>query len=211
MNFKQKLGYTAFGAAIMLIGVLAANHLTPIAAQNNGVFDEITCKRLVVSNNWKMNVVLAGTENGGYISVLDKDENDRIQLSIQQRESDSSILQPSLVFTGGNGEIRMNNSSNDKVAIRLATSENPSTSNLLLRDNTGKNTAALWSVSQGPALMLYGPQQSFTEDIQNPFVRLRATKSGGLLTLSHGTDTPLGAFLIDESGKSILICDKVLD
>ena len=211
MNFKQKIGYTCLGAAIMLIGVLAANHLTPIAAQNNGVFDEITCKRLVVSNNWKMNGVLAGTENGGYISVFDKDGNDRIHLSIQESETDSSILQPSLLFTGGNGEIKMNNSSNDKVAISLSTNQNPSSAILLLSDDTGKNTAFFSSFSKGPRLALYGPQQSFTEDIQNPFVRLRAVKSGGLLTLSHGTETAPGAFLINESGKSILICDKVLD
>ena len=148
MNFKQKLGYTAFGAAIMLIGVLAANHLTPIAAQNNGVFDEITCKKLVVSNNGKWNVVLSGGEKGGLIGVLDKDGNVRIAFS---------------------------------------------------------------SLSRGASLEFYGPSQSYAEDINNPFIRLQAAKSGGMLTLSHGTDTPLGAFLIDESGKSILMCDRVLD
>ena len=32
MNFRQKLLYTAVGAAIMFLGKLAANHLTPIDA-----------------------------------------------------------------------------------------------------------------------------------------------------------------------------------
>ena len=32
MAFRQKLLYSAFGAATMLLGILAANHLTPINA-----------------------------------------------------------------------------------------------------------------------------------------------------------------------------------
>ncbi len=49
MNFGQKLIYTAFGAALMLLGVLAANHVTAISANPNATqFDEIICKRLTV-------------------------------------------------------------------------------------------------------------------------------------------------------------------
>ena len=211
MNFKQKLGYTAFGAAIMLIGVLAANHLTPIAAQHNGVFDEITCERLVVSNNGKMNLVLTGTEHGGSILVLDKHENDRIELGIRQEETDSSILISSLQFRGGIGKIDMYHTSGSGTAIRLATSDDPLISFLRLNDGTGKNNVLLASDSIGPRLELYGPQQSLKEDFRNPFVRLSAARVGGQLSISLGTDRPTGFFLIDESGKSVLICDRVLD
>ena len=49
MAFRQKLLYSAFGAAIMLLGILVANHLTPINAQPKAAhFDEIICKRLTV-------------------------------------------------------------------------------------------------------------------------------------------------------------------
>ena len=94
MNFKQKLGYTVFGAAIMLIGVLAATHLTPIVAQNNGVFEEITCKQLVVSNNGKWNVVLSSGEKGGLIGGLDKDGNVRIAFSSLSRGASLELYGP---------------------------------------------------------------------------------------------------------------------
>lgn len=49
MNFREKLIYTAFGAFLMLLGVLAANHVTPTSAtQHATLFDEIICRRLTV-------------------------------------------------------------------------------------------------------------------------------------------------------------------
>ena len=49
MNNKQKLGYALLGAGIMAIGITIGQFITPsIEAQNNGVFNEITCRELTV-------------------------------------------------------------------------------------------------------------------------------------------------------------------
>ena len=51
MNTKQKLGYTIFGAVIMLVGMSVGSILSPtLIAQQNGVFDEIQCTKLTVVN-----------------------------------------------------------------------------------------------------------------------------------------------------------------
>ncbi len=49
MNSKQKVGYMALGAAILAIGIVIGQFITPdITAQNNGVLDEIRCAGLTV-------------------------------------------------------------------------------------------------------------------------------------------------------------------
>ena len=49
MNHKQKLGYMALGAGILAVGIMIGQFVTPdIEAQSNGVFDEITCRKLTV-------------------------------------------------------------------------------------------------------------------------------------------------------------------
>ena len=49
MNYKQKLGYILLGAGIMAIGITIGQFITPnIEAQNNGVFEKITCRELEV-------------------------------------------------------------------------------------------------------------------------------------------------------------------
>lgn len=51
MNHKQKLGYILLGAGIMAFGITIGQVITPnIEAQNNGVFDYITCRGLTVVN-----------------------------------------------------------------------------------------------------------------------------------------------------------------
>ena len=62
MNHKQKLGYMALGAGILAIGIIIGQWGTQdIEAQNNGVFDEITCRSLkVVDENGKMAIELSG-------------------------------------------------------------------------------------------------------------------------------------------------------
>ena len=51
MSHKIKLGYIGLGAVIMLIGMGVGSTLTtPLIAQRNGVFDEITCRYLKVVN-----------------------------------------------------------------------------------------------------------------------------------------------------------------
>ena len=68
MNHRQKLGYIALGAGIMLIGMsVGSTFFTPnIEAQNNGFFDKITCREFeVLDKNGKtaLNVKSEGMEN----------------------------------------------------------------------------------------------------------------------------------------------------
>ena len=54
MNFRQKLTYTVLGAAIMLIGMLAANHIPLLTTQTSlqdASFGKITCTGLKIVNN----------------------------------------------------------------------------------------------------------------------------------------------------------------
>ena len=79
MNFRQKLFYSAFGAAIMLLGILAANHLTPISAPPNPAhFDEIICKRLTVHGKEDYGgVELHLDEKGG--AITDRDAATKVE------------------------------------------------------------------------------------------------------------------------------------
>ena len=50
MNYRQKLGYTALGAMIMLAGLTIGVIVSPpLIAQRNGIFDEIECSKLTVA------------------------------------------------------------------------------------------------------------------------------------------------------------------
>lgn len=74
MNFKQKLCYTILGATILLVGRLTANLLSPIVAQNN-TFDEITCRRLNITNDsGKPVLLLWANDNSGVINIMETDE-----------------------------------------------------------------------------------------------------------------------------------------
>ena len=74
MNFKQKLCYTILGATILLVGILTANLLSPIVAQNN-TFDEITCRRLNITNDsGKPVLLLWANDNSGVINIMETDE-----------------------------------------------------------------------------------------------------------------------------------------
>lgn len=67
MNHKQKLGYTVLGAVIMLIGLgIGVIVSPPLIAQRNGVFDKITCRELVVTDeNGNKAIALVSTEEAG--------------------------------------------------------------------------------------------------------------------------------------------------
>ena len=75
MNHKQKLGYMALGAAIMAIGIIIGQWGTPdIEAQNNGVFDKITCREIeVVDKDGETAIRLYTTKHGGDIRMDSKD------------------------------------------------------------------------------------------------------------------------------------------
>ena len=83
MNNQQKLGYTLLGAGIMAIGITIGQFITPdIKAQSNGVFDEITCRRLKVVDKLGRDAITlnAGEESNG-MRIFDKTQAPAIILS----------------------------------------------------------------------------------------------------------------------------------
>ena len=74
MNYKQKLGYMALGAGILALGITIGQLITPnIEAQQNGVFNEITCRQLtVVDQNGKTAIGLNSNELGNGIGIYDQ-------------------------------------------------------------------------------------------------------------------------------------------
>ena len=76
MNHKQKLGYMAIGAGILALGIIIGQWVTPdIEAQNNGVFDTIECKRLVIlDGQGKDAIMLSATEKQGNGMIIYQDE-----------------------------------------------------------------------------------------------------------------------------------------
>ena len=76
MNHKQKLGYMALGAGIMVLGIIIGQAITPdIEAQSNGVFDEITCRKLtVVDRSDTPIVVVDSNEVANSMIIYNKDK-----------------------------------------------------------------------------------------------------------------------------------------
>ena len=108
---STKLGYTAFGAFLMLIGMLCASLIVPLNAYRD-TFDEIKCNKLTVGDNKIVmssdgdlavsgnimakghiatiigniyvgdGIGLSNTINGGEIHVLSTDKKSSIMLNI---------------------------------------------------------------------------------------------------------------------------------
>lgn len=89
MNHKQKLGYTVFGAVIMLVGITIGQFITlNIEAQSNGVFDEITCRRLkIVDKSGQDAIILNAPEDANAIIVYDKAREPAILLAALDSEN----------------------------------------------------------------------------------------------------------------------------
>ena len=83
MNRKQKLGYILIGAGIMALGITIGQSVTPnIEAQSNGVFDEITCRRLkIVDKLGRDAIILNAGEETNSMLIFDKMQASAILLS----------------------------------------------------------------------------------------------------------------------------------
>lgn len=94
MNHKQKLGYILLGAGIMVLGITIGQVITPnIEAQNNEVFDEITCRRLkVVDKLGKDAIILNAPEAVNAIIVLDKTGKPAILLGAYESENSVFVM-----------------------------------------------------------------------------------------------------------------------
>ena len=105
MNHRQKLGYTALGAIIMLIGMTIDNLIAPpVTAQHNGTFDEIQCSKLTVVNaNGRPAIILSSNPtSGSEISLYDQVGRRRV---IVRADTDGTFMKfnhpsaPSLTLT----------------------------------------------------------------------------------------------------------------
>ena len=85
MNHKQKFGYMALGAAVLALGVIIGQWVTPdIEAQNNGVFDKVVCRELeVINEEGSKRAIHLGSDNvGSFLSLKDEDGEAAITLSV---------------------------------------------------------------------------------------------------------------------------------
>ena len=103
----------------------------------------------------------------------------------------------------------MFNKDNSHTKLALWVNEKVDMSVLRLSNNIGSGSVMVNSLSRGAWINLYGPMQRMGDDINNPFVALKALKRGGSLVISRGTEKPVGMFGLDDSGKSVLIADTV--
>ena len=101
MNHKQKLGYMALGAGILAVGIMIGQFVTPdIEAQSNGVFDEITCRMLVVVDQaGNPAISLSASELfGNVIKISDKEG---IAIALAAYEDSNVFLVQDKVGKGG--------------------------------------------------------------------------------------------------------------
>ena len=139
MNSKQKVGYMALGAAILAVGIVIGQVVTPgIKAQNNGVFDKIRCSSLaVVDEEGNVAVVLGSVEERRGIFVFDKTGNSAVQLGATEY---------------GNGVFINDKTGNS--AVQLAVQENGN--GVYINDKTGNIAVQLVAKEDDNSLFLKG-------------------------------------------------------
>ena len=153
MNYKQKLGYIALGAGIMLAGITIGQFLTPdIEAQNNGVFDKIICRELeVVDAKGDKAIVLTSEEFRGK--------------GIEGE--DYEIWENKMVFYKRQG----------KEAVKLVVEK--SGSEILLNDRKGNRGIWLRSgqnfVSDNNKIVLYEPDKAGANAYEHQGARLQCS------------------------------------
>ena len=116
MNYKQKFGYTLLGAGIMAVGITIGQFVIPsIEAQDNGVFDKITCReievvdkdgnkaialfsdvdinRLIVYNpHGKRGIKLESGGWGNYVIVYEKQDNEKEGVSLAGTSRENYVI-----------------------------------------------------------------------------------------------------------------------
>lgn len=136
MNNKQKFGYTGLGALIMLIGIGVGSVVSPpLIAQRNGVFNEITCRKLtVVDEAGNKAIYLTSTKEANGVFVA----NQASQLAI------------SLASSGEMGNAVFVHDKLGKVAMRLSST-----------DGSG-NSIMLFDKLQQPVIELAGQTTNYS-------------------------------------------------
>ena len=136
MKYREKLGYSALGGLLMLVGMLAAN-LTPLTAQRDS-FGEITCTGLkVVDSEGNQRVRLTGYPDGGIVAACDSNGN--LRTSLVGFEEGGKIF-----VMGHGGEER----------VTIGVDENGG--QIVVHHKDGKSRVAMWSAKDGGQLVVYG-------------------------------------------------------
>ena len=137
MNHKQKLGYMLLGAAIMAIGIVIGQIITPdIEAQSNGVFDKITCLELeVIDGKGKTAAMLGSTREATGVFVFDKQGTPAVILSSSSK---------------GNGVQVFNK---QRQAVDLGSSSEGN--GLTIRDKRGRTAVSLGASDESGAMEVH--------------------------------------------------------
>ncbi len=174
MNHKQKLGYTALGALIMLVGIGAGSIVSPpLIAQRAGVFGEIQCTGLtVVDKHGKLAIYLESREEGNRITLINKAGSPAVSLAAHRAHDKYPAFHGVVVYNqaGKNG-------------VTLSSDDLGNTVQIWQRDNVGiiLNTYALTGNS----------------------VNVYDQKSNIVLTLQAGGVLPNGVFVRDKAGNTV--------
>ena len=95
MNYRQKLGYAAWGAAIMLVGMGLGDIVsTPLIAQKSGLLNKIQCSGLTVMDKHGNPAVIlyAGDEGGNGIVLFNQAGREAASLHTNDDKNSLSIF-----------------------------------------------------------------------------------------------------------------------
>ena len=162
MNYKQKLGYTALGAVIMLVGLgLGAIVSPPLIAQKDGALDEIQCSRLTVVDKTGQSVVAMGTDEEGRntITLFNEVGKEAVHLFADKQQTSVKISRPSgteaihLFGAERLGAILLDDDAG-KIAVSLSVADKV-TRGVLLFDEEGESAVTLTSNILGNNVTVY--------------------------------------------------------
>ena len=195
MNHKQKFFYTLLGAGIMALGIIIGQIITPdIEAQNNGVFDEITCRSLnVVDENGNRGIFLLATEDLNTIHIGGNNPGGGgISLTTRHFEGtdpDNSIL---IHNEAGNTAIKLEAKEHQNY---VQVFDNAGKEAIILRSHENANSILVFDTAGEPAILL-----SAIESENNLFV---VRKGGEGSVKLVGTKDRSGVSIADSKTEQI--------
>ena len=94
MNHKQKIGYTALGAVIMVIGIgIGTIVVPPLTAQHNGTFDQIECREILVRNpDGNRAIRLSSNRGGSIIELFDETGKATVNISQDNNRDQAAVI-----------------------------------------------------------------------------------------------------------------------
>ena len=107
MNYKQKLGYMALGAGIMLVGLTVGAIVSPPLIAHGGpadlgVFGKVVCRKIEVVNEHDQTMIrLESDPSGSLVTVYNKAGEAAMSLQTSPNGKLSADLRPS---GGQNGD-----------------------------------------------------------------------------------------------------------